>query len=86
MSLNLRPLTENDYPAWIRADEEAFGNVIPPHRRELFMELVDFDRSLGAFDGAELVGATCICGFTMTVPGGPVPVAGVTAVAVLPSH
>ncbi|MEU1875688.1 GNAT family N-acetyltransferase [Streptosporangium sp. NPDC020072] len=86
MSLNLRPLTENDYPAWIRTDEEAFGNPIPPHRRELFKELIDFDRSLGAFDGEELVGATCICGFTMTVPGGPVPVAGITAVAVLPSH
>lgn len=86
MSLSLRSLTENDYPAWMRVDEEAFGNAFPPHRWELFKNLVELDRSLGAFDGEELVGAVCLCGFTMTVPGGAAPVAGVTAVAVLPSH
>ncbi|GAA2914423.1 GNAT family N-acetyltransferase [Streptosporangium fragile] len=32
------------------------------------------------------MGVTSVCSFTMTVPGGPLPVAGVTAVAVLPSH
>ncbi len=86
MSLTLRPLTENDYSAWIRVDEEAFGNAIPAHRREQVKELVEFDRSLGAFEGDQLVGGTCVCSFTMTVPGGPIPVAGVTAVGVLPSH
>ncbi|MEV8632587.1 GNAT family N-acetyltransferase [Streptosporangium sp. NPDC051023] len=86
MSLSLRPLTENDHSTWIKVDEEAFGHPIPPERTELVRGLVEFDRTLGAFDGHQLVGATCVCSFTMTAPGGPIPVAGVTAVGVLPSH
>ncbi|MEV7011281.1 GNAT family N-acetyltransferase [Streptosporangium sp. NPDC051022] len=86
MSLSLRPLTESDYSTWITVDEEAFGNAIPPHRRELFKDVTEFDRSLGAFEDDQLVGVTSVFSFTMTVPGGPLPVAGVTSVAVLPSH
>lgn len=86
MSLSLRPLTEKEWSAWIALDEEAFGNAIPPHRVEMFKGNTEFDRSLGAFEGDLLVGSTALCSFTMTVPGGPIPVGGVTAVGVLPSH
>ncbi|MFC4062548.1 GNAT family N-acetyltransferase [Planomonospora corallina] len=86
MNLTLRPLTEADWTDWITVDEEAFGNAIPPHRVELFRNTTEFDRSLGAFEGDLLVGVTSVCSFTMTVPGGPIPVGGVTAVGVLPSH
>ncbi|WP_433242274.1 GNAT family N-acetyltransferase [Streptosporangium sp. CA-135522] len=86
MSLSLRPITENEWSEWITLDEEAFGSAIPPHRAELFRGTTEFDRSLGAFDGDLLVGVTAVCSFTMTVPGGPIPVGGVTAVGVLPSH
>lgn len=86
MSLSLRPIAENEWSAWITLDEEAFGNAIPPHRVELFRRNAEFDRSLGAFEGDLLVGVTSVCSFTMTVPGGPIPVGGVTSVGVLPSH
>ncbi|MGC5015290.1 GNAT family N-acetyltransferase [Streptosporangium sp. DT93] len=86
MPLSLRPVTETEFPTWIALDEEAFGTPIPPHRVELSRRNTEFDRSLGAFDGDLLVGVTTVCSFTMTVPGGPIPVGGVTAVGVLPSH
>ncbi|OUC97215.1 GNAT family N-acetyltransferase [Streptosporangium minutum] len=86
MSLSLRPIAEKEWSAWITLDEEAFGNAIPPHRAELFRRNAEFDRSLGAFEGDLLVGVTSVCSFTMTVPGGPIPVGGVTSVGVLPSH
>ncbi|MBG0815771.1 GNAT family N-acetyltransferase [Planomonospora sp. ID82291] len=86
MSLTLRPMTESDWSEWIAVDEEAFGNAFPPHRADLFRNNTEFDRSLGAFDDGLLVGVTAVCSFTMTVPGGPIPVGGVTAVGVLPSH
>lgn len=86
MSLSLRPLTETDWSDWMWLDAEAFGGAIPPHRAELYLGVTEFDRSLGAFDDGRLVGVTAVCSLTMTVPGGPIPVAGVTAVGVLPSH
>ncbi|MGV9778143.1 GNAT family N-acetyltransferase [Streptosporangium sp. NPDC003464] len=86
MSLTLRPITENEWLDWIAVDEEAFGNTLPPHRVELFRSNAELDRSLGAFEDGLLVGATAVCSFTMTVPGGPIPVGGITAVSVLPSH
>ncbi|MBB4936422.1 putative acetyltransferase [Streptosporangium album] len=79
-------MTENEWSDWIAVDEEAFGNAVPPHRAELFKGTTEFDRSLGAFEDDLLVGVTAVCSFTMTVPGGPIPVGGVTAVGVLPSH
>lgn len=86
MTLSLRPMTETDWPAWTGVGGEAFGNAPSPHLLELFKGLTEFDRSLGAFEGDLLVGVTAVCSFTMTVPGGPIPVAGVTSVGVLPSH
>ncbi|GII03784.1 GNAT family N-acetyltransferase [Planobispora takensis] len=86
MTFTLRPMTEADWSDWLAVDEEAFGSTIPPHRAELFKGNTEFERSLGAYDGDQLVGVTAVCSFTMTVPGGPIPVGGVTAVGVLPSH
>ncbi|MFI6455944.1 GNAT family N-acetyltransferase [Streptosporangium amethystogenes] len=86
MTLSLRPITEAEWSGWMTVDEEAFGAPVLPHRAELYLGVTEFDRSLGVFDGDLLVGTTAVCSFTMTVPGGPIPVGGVTAVGVLPSH
>ena len=48
---------------------------------------VEFDRSVAAFDGGMLVGTTGAYSFQLSVPGGrTLPAAGVTWVAVLPTH
>ncbi len=82
----IRPIKEAEWPEWLNVDEEAFSEDNSPARAEHFRALVEFDRSLGAFDGDRLVGCAGGLTFTMTVPGGPRPVCGVTAVSVLPSH
>ncbi|PSL00813.1 putative acetyltransferase [Murinocardiopsis flavida] len=83
----IRPAEEADFPAFTRLGREAMLSVLDPeaaieHRRLV----VELDRSLGMFDGPELVGTTAAYSLTMTMPGGPRPVAGVTAVGVSPAH
>ncbi|MGI5486557.1 GNAT family N-acetyltransferase [Microtetraspora malaysiensis] len=85
MSVQVRPITESGWPEFVRVQREAF-NSPDTEERDHWRELFEVDRSLGAFDEDLLVGGTVVASLTMTVPGGPMPVAGVTAVGVLPSH
>lgn len=82
----IRPIKDSEWGEWLELDEEAFAEDTAGPRAERFRALIEWDRSLGAFDGDRLVGSTLGLTFTMTVPGGPRPVCGVTGVAVLPSH
>ncbi|MCC5577833.1 GNAT family N-acetyltransferase [Microtetraspora sp. AC03309] len=86
MTVQIRPITESEWPAFATVDRESFNSPLSPEQHDRFREFLELDRSLAAFDGDLIVGATAVASLTMTVPGGPVPVAGVTAVAVLPSH
>ena len=43
-------------------------------------------RSLAAYDGGEIVGAAAAFTMTLTIPGGELPMAGVTAVGVAATH
>jgi predicted acetyltransferase len=86
----IRPITDDEYDGFRLVLQHAFhgGQSAdpPPWRRQLF----EVDRSLAAFDPARPdagpVGATGIYTFGMAVPGGVLPVAGVTMVGVLPTH
>ncbi|GAA0387767.1 GNAT family N-acetyltransferase [Microbispora corallina] len=86
MSVTVRPITEAEWPAFVAVDYEAFNASYPPEVSERWREIAEIDRSLSAFDGDLMVGCAMALSLTMTVPGGPIPVAGVTAVGVLPSH
>ncbi|GLX00851.1 GNAT family N-acetyltransferase [Microtetraspora sp. NBRC 16547] len=86
MTVQIRPITESEWPAFAAVDRESFNSPLPPEVHDQWRELFELERSLAAFDGDLLVGGTGVLSLTMTVPGGPVPVAGVTAVSVLPSH
>lgn len=83
---SIRPITESEWPEFTEVMLEAFNSVHPLASYERERHLLEFDRTLAAFDGDRMVGTAGALTFTMTVPGGPAPVAGVTAVAVLPSH
>jgi predicted acetyltransferase len=48
--------------------------------------MAEIDRSLAAFDGDRIVGAAAAYSFSLTVPGGSLPMAGVTGVGVQPTH
>ncbi|MBP2708308.1 GNAT family N-acetyltransferase [Microbispora sp. RL4-1S] len=86
MTFTVRPLSDAEWPAFIGVAYEAFNSSYPLELADKWKEVVEIGRCLAAVDGDLLVGTAGALSFTMTVPGGPIPVAGVTSVAVLPSH
>lgn len=86
MTYPIRPIGEPEWPAFAGVLEEAFGGTTHPTQSERFKAETEFDRTLAVFDGDLMVGVTSVFSFRMTVPGGQLPVGGVTAVGVLPSH
>ena len=88
----IRPITVDDYARFRRVHSHAFNSGPPsPARAARTLRQFEPERSLAAADatlpaGEELVGTTGAYSLRMTVPGAVLPVAGVTAVSVLPSH
>jgi predicted acetyltransferase len=84
----LRVLRESDWDRWYDVLYRAFGAPpAPAEERELDRSLTEFDRSVAAWDGDEIVGTAGAFSFRMTVPGGAaVPAAGVTMVSVAGTH
>ena len=83
----IRPVTEDELPALFAVDEHAFHTAPPTetHLARLHARL-EYDRTLAAFDGDTMVGTAGAFSFRMCVPGALTAVAGVSLVAVLPSH
>ncbi|MEV0146354.1 MULTISPECIES: GNAT family N-acetyltransferase [unclassified Nonomuraea] len=87
MTHPIRPIGESEWSAASAMLQEAFGRGLTPSEEERFKAETEFDRTLAAFDGDAIAGVAAALSLTMTVPGGrQLPVAGVTAVGVLPSH
>ena len=84
MSIELRALPSEDYPAWIRAKFSGFGYGIP--ESQLLNTPVELDRSLAAYDSGRIVGTINVHTFRMRIPGGWLPMAGVAGVTVQPTH
>ena len=84
----IRPVSSAEFDAFNTVGMHAFhGSLLPPEDRQLVTSRLEFDRSLAAFDGATPVGTAAAYSFQLTVPGlQALPAAGITWVAVLPSH
>lgn len=88
----LRPVTADEYAAFRRVHSQAFNHGQPSAARAARgLRQFEAERSLAAVDatlpaGEDLVGVTGIYSLRMTVPGTLLPVAGVSMVAVLPTH
>ena len=88
----IRPIAADEYAYFRRVHDHAFNRgPASPAFWSRALRLFEPDRSLAAFDatlpaGETLVGTTGAYSLRMTVPGAALPVAGVTAVSVLPSH
>jgi predicted acetyltransferase len=88
MTLQIRPITDDEVPAFLEAlntgflereDVEAIAPAIRP--------LWDLDRTWAAFDGDRICGTFRSWASELTVPGGGrLPAAAVAAVTVLPTH
>jgi predicted acetyltransferase len=83
----IRPIKEDDFAAFYAVGEHAFNSSWPTEAaREHELMTFEFDRSLAAFDGSRMVGTACAYTFQLALPGRMAPVAGVSAVSVLPSY
>ncbi|HEX4091208.1 MAG TPA: GNAT family N-acetyltransferase [Trebonia sp.] len=88
----IRPITDDEYAAFRRVHDHSFNSgPAPAARWPRLRRQFEAERSLAAFDsgvpaGGGLVGTTGVYSFQMAVPGAVLPVAGVTAVSVLPTH
>jgi predicted acetyltransferase len=84
----LRPITPEEFDGFARVAMHAFhGSPLTERDRELSLASLEFDRSLAAFDGQEVVGSAAVYTYRLSVPGyRTLPAAGVTWVSVLPSH
>ncbi len=83
----IRPVGVAEFPAFYAVAEHAFNSSAPSElARQHEFATFEADRSLAAFDQASMVATASAYSFTMAVPGALADVAGVTAVAVLPSH
>jgi predicted acetyltransferase len=84
--VDVRTITAAEVPAFQHLIESSFGGDPDPEELATWRPLVEPDRTLLGWDGGSPVGCAAAFTLDMTVPGGPVPAAGVTGVAVLPTH
>lgn len=83
----VRPFTADEFSKFLVVDEHAFNEGPGTERRVAnLLARLELDRTLGAFDGEAVVGGTGVFSFQMRVPGAMAAVAGVSIVAVLPTH
>lgn len=77
---------EGDVRSWADLVWIAFGERFDEADLPVFEATHEPDRTLAAYDGDRPVGAAGIFSFSLTVPGGELPAAGVTTVGVHPTH
>ena len=87
MDLSIRAVAGEEFIAFSRCVESAFGNQATAEEVADWRGLAEIDRTLAAFEGDQIVGTAGAYTFELSLPGGSaVPAAGVTAVGVRPTH
>lgn len=86
MGIQIRGIAPEELEAHARSIGVAFGEYTRPEDLEQIRKIAEVDRILAAIDGTDFVGGTAAASFRLTVPGGELPAAGVTAVGVKPTH
>ena len=83
----IRPVAEDELAGFLAVDQHAsHGTPLSERARANLLVRLEFGRTLAAFDGDTIVGSAGVFSFQMRVPGAMAAVAGVSLVAVLPSH
>jgi predicted acetyltransferase len=86
MDFEVRPIGSEQLDDVLKLDAAAFGEEEDREHRDTHRAIFQGARSIAAFDGDLMIGVASIYPFELTVPGGLVPAAGITSVAVLPTH
>jgi predicted acetyltransferase len=82
----LRPITPEEWPVFIRAMFDVFGEELPASYLEGPPRVAELDRSLALWDDGRVAATSGIYSRQLTVPGAVVPCAGITWVTVSPTH
>ncbi len=83
--LEMRAITPDEFEAWARAESRAHSNRLADDPTELAQRF-DLSRSIAVFEDGKIVGGSHSHLLEMSVPGGVATVAGVSNVAVQPTH
>ncbi len=87
MDVELRPVTEEEVPRFLRCSEGAFGIQLDDEAVQVERAAVEVDRSLAVLDGDEIVATAGALSFELTLPGlTTARAAGVSYVGVQPTH
>jgi predicted acetyltransferase len=78
--------TKEEMPEFLRLVESTFGGEPTDEQIERWSRVHEAERMVWVSDGDLKVAAAGAYSFRLTIPGGELPAAGVTAVGVLPSH
>jgi predicted acetyltransferase len=79
-------ITAEDIPAFVAGVEAAFHDDPSPGDVERIAKKLEVDRTIAIRDGDDVVAGASIYSRRMTVPGGEIPIAGITQVGVQPTH
>ena len=83
----IRPVTDDEYPAFVLAFMEGFSEDMPSDTfTDMIKSVLPAERTLAAFDGDAIVGTFGGYALDVTVPGGSLPMEGTTVVTVFPTH
>ena len=87
MDLTVRPIEESEFDTFRAKIARGFGGDLNPKDDPVFFrKIIEFDRTVAAFDGDEMVGTGGAFSFDLTVPGAALPMGGTTIISVLPTH
>jgi predicted acetyltransferase len=86
MSVEIRPCAEGELADALRPIWQYFGAVPEPGDVERFVPLFPAERMHVARENGRTIGSAGVIPFELSVPGAQVPAAGVTCVAVDPTH
>ena len=84
--IDIRSVSADEFETFIRAVETGFGVHVQPDDIESMRPVFEPAYSLAAFERGRIVGTAGAFSLMLTVPGGHVPMPGVTSVAVQPTH
>ncbi|GAA1457266.1 GNAT family N-acetyltransferase [Nocardiopsis exhalans] len=82
----LRPLHEHEITDWARMTCDTYGTDWREGGLRGVQGSIEPERTVAAFDGDRIIGGGAIYSRDLTVPGAVRPVAGVTLIAVSPTH
>ncbi len=86
VTLEFRPIGREELRQFATVNSTAFGEALDSWHEGWFDSHFEGSATMAAFDAGGLVGSSLMMPITVSVPGGAVPAAGVTAVGVLPTH